>query len=171
VDGTPNLNRTNLDHKAPNAASAPATSGWKRLRLSGARDQIRTGIPFAGLRPAHTRCSLIARTRRLRLLPLSSWHALKPEGPIQGHGPSSRHKKAAPLRGTAFLCMEHETRFELASGRAPRRIRDAGRSTRCSLIARSSPSSWQVVQGFAQAVGFVEVLLILGPVIPGNGVR
>jgi len=37
------LDRTKPDQPTPKLASAPAVSGRKRLRFSGARDQIRTG--------------------------------------------------------------------------------------------------------------------------------
>jgi hypothetical protein len=68
---------------------------------------------------SHTRCSLIALSSPFR------WHALKPEAPNQKRIPSSRHKKARPSsRDRPFLCVEHETRFELATLTLARRTRN-----------------------------------------------
>ena len=68
--------------------------------------------------------------------------------------------------------VEHETRFELAF---PSRSKTS--HTRRSLLARTRsltaapPFRWQVIRGIAQAPEIVEVHLILGPVLVGNGVR
>ena len=52
------------DEAAPESKNAPDLIGRGHSALTGARDQIRTGIPFApALRAgAHTRCSSIARS-------------------------------------------------------------------------------------------------------------
>jgi hypothetical protein len=67
---------------------------------------------------SHTRCSLIALSSPFR------WHALKRKAPKQNRLQVLDTKKARPSsRDRPFLCVEHETRFELATLTLARRCR------------------------------------------------
>jgi hypothetical protein len=57
-----------------------------------------------------TRCSHIALSSPFR------WHAINRKGPNSKPTAKLRaQKNPATLRATRFLCVEHETRFELAT--------------------------------------------------------
>jgi hypothetical protein len=73
--------------------------------------------------------------------------------------------RVTPRRGLAN--MEHETRFELATGRIYPFFEWADAPTRHSLIARGSPSRWQIIPGIAQTYVVAHFLWILGPVLLG----
>ena len=80
--------------------------------------------------------------------------------------PRARYRKSPPALLTGSFCMVHETRFELASASSP-----SAPPTNYSLIARSSPSRWQIIPGIAQSPVAAHFFLFLGPVLLGTDVH
>ena len=99
------------DNQAPGGASSPSSGEKSRV--------IEFELAFPSRSStSHTRHSLIARASPFRWLPKSGRLQTKTNIKLW------TQKKPAPLRGTSFLCVEHETRFELATLTLARRTRN-----------------------------------------------
>jgi hypothetical protein len=104
--------------------------GWSRFEFIGS---IASATPSRSS-TSHTRRSLIALSSPFRWLPKIERLRTKTNIKLQ------IQKEPATLRVTDSICMEHETRFELAFP-----SRSTTSHTRHSLIARVSPFRWHAL--------------------------
>ena len=107
------LNRKGPNPKltsSPRHKKGPPLFEGQTFSVCGARDQIRTGIPFE---VSDLSYSLLANRSQLPLpLAMLLIERLQPKNQTQ----ALDTKKARPAsQDKLFLCMEHETRFELAT--------------------------------------------------------
>ena len=83
----------------------------------------------------------------------------------------AENQNAPDLSGRGHsVFMEHETRFEFIGSTASATASPAA-PTNHSLIARDSPSRWEIIPGIAHPSVSVYLLLILGPVLLGTDAR